>query len=162
MHLSRAAHTLAVASAFALLAACSRTVVDSQTGATATIGSNGTTMHVESSEGSFTAGATTLPADWPSDAPVYPGATITYTASANPTTGKPGNAIVFTTTDGTQQVVAYYKTALKQNGWAINTTMDGGATFVMGGTKEGRGLSLMIAGTDGQTSVTLAIEQSGQ
>ncbi len=116
-------------------------------------------MRVETDEGTYTAGGGEVPADWPKDAPTYPDATVSYSASVNPTTGKAGSALVLVTTDDVKAVTDYYKKMLETNGWTISATMEAGATTVMGASKDDRTLSLSISGGQGQTSITMGIEK---
>ena len=125
---------------------------------TVTTDGNGA-MHVQTSEGSFTAGSNSVPADWPTDAPVYAGSTVTYTASVNPATGKPGNVIMLTSTAATQTVVDFYKSSLKANGWNVTGTMEAAGSSVITATKDDRTLSLAVSGAEGQTSIVLGIEK---
>ncbi len=121
------------------------------------------TMHVETSEGSFTAGNTELPADWPSDAPaVYPGASITYSATVNPSTGNPGSAVMMTTDDAGNAVASFYKSALADKGWQVSATMEGGGNTIITATKDDRTFSMILAAAGDQTSITLAIEKKAE
>lgn len=113
-------------------------------------------MEIKTEDGTFSTG-TDVPKDWPKDAPVYPGATVQYSASVNPSDGKPGQALVLMTADGPQKVVDYYTTELKDLDWTLSTTAQGGGSAMMGATKDGRVLSLMIAGTEGQTTITMGV-----
>lgn len=77
--------------------------------------------------------AVQLPADWPSNVPLYPGAKLLAAVAM-----QNGKAITMQTTDSSDQVVAFYRTKLpgKQVG-AMDTAqmksvthMDGGATYL--------------------------------
>ena len=56
-----------------------------------------------------------LPADFPADIPVYPGATVEHV----PSTGATVSATL-TTPDSLPRVAMYYKEELKKNGWRID------------------------------------------
>lgn len=56
-----------------------------------------------------------LPADFPADIPVYPGATVEHV----PSTGANVSATL-TTPDSPSRVAMYYKEELKKNGWRID------------------------------------------
>ena len=56
-----------------------------------------------------------LPADFPGDIPIYPGATIEFV----PSTGATVSATL-TTPDALSRVAMYYKEELKKNGWRID------------------------------------------
>ena len=120
---------------------------------------DGNAVHVETSEGSATLGGNTLPADWPTDVAVYAGATITYAASVNPQSGKPGNALVLTTADSAEKVAAYYKDMLKTNSWTTTGMMESVGTSIITATKADRTLSLMVSTSGGVTGITIGVEQ---
>ena len=115
-------------------------------------------MDVETEEGSARIGTQSMPADWPEDVPSYPGATVSYSASMNPQTGKPGMAVVLASTDAIAKVAAYYKTELASRGWTVDTAMEATGTSIFSAKKDDRTISLLIAEADGQTTITMAIE----
>ncbi len=163
--LSMFRRTLCLPVLFTLLAACGKPVaqqaienaIEQQTGGQASVSMNGDAMQVTTSEGTFTAGQTTMPSDWPTDVPAYVGATVQYSASVNPTTGQPGSMVMLMSSDGVAEVAAFYKTQLVLNGWALSGTLESAGTTIMGATKGDRVVSLSIAGTDGQTSITIGV-----
>ena len=114
-------------------------------------------MQVTTSEGTFVAGST-MPADWPTDVPTYAGAKVQYSATAHPTDGKTGSAIVFMTSDVAATVANFYKTKLVENGWTMTATMEANGTTILGATKDTRNLSVMIGASEGQTAVTIGFE----
>ena len=149
-----------------LLAACSSTPTTQENVMQNAVGDQGAVnvdangaMHVTTSDGSYTAGGNQMPSDWPTDVAVYAGATVAYSASANPETGAPAQAIVLTTSDSTTAVATFYKTRLAQDGWVLSTTMDGTDMTIFSATKDTRTLSMLIAGSDGQTTITMGIEK---
>lgn len=120
-------------------------------------------MDIKTSEGTATIGSTqSMPADWPEDAPAYPGSTVAYSASTNPETGKPALAVVLSTTDSSAVAATYYKTELASRGWKVDSAMEAGGTSIFSATKEGRTISLLIASAEGQTTITMAIEKGEQ
>ncbi len=119
-------------------------------------------MKVNTSEGTATIGTQSMPADWPEDAPTYPGSTVAYSASTNPETGKPTLAVVLSTKDTMAAAATYYKTELASRGWKVDTAMEAGGTSIFSATKEGRTISLLIASAEGQTTITMAIEKGEQ
>ncbi len=116
------------------------------------------TMDIETEEGTAKIGAQSLPEGWPGDAPIYPGSAISYSASMNPQTGEPSMAVVLSTKDTVSAAATYYKTELASKGWSVDTAMEAGGTSIFSATKEGSVLSLLIAGAEGQTTITMAIE----
>jgi hypothetical protein len=114
-------------------------------------------MKVETADGSMETGGD-VPSDWPSDAPAYPGATVSFSAKKNPTDGSAGTALSLVTDDTTAEVVDFYTNALKNNGWAVQGTMNAGPTTIMAATKGTRNISIMIAAANDKTSITIGIE----
>lgn len=116
-------------------------------------------MEIETDEGTFTTGDD-VPADWPEDAPIYTNAKVSYAATMNPTTGESGNAIVLMTTDSVADVVAFYKEEISNYGWTMGEGMQGGGTEILSATKDDRVLSIIIAGSNGQTAITIGVSQA--
>ncbi len=113
-------------------------------------------MEVKTKDGTFTTGQE-MPKDWPSDGPVYPGSEVQYSASVNPTNGKPGKALVLMTKDAPDVVNAYYKAELEKQGWTISNTAQVAGGMMMAGTKDNRVFSVMIAATDGRTTISVGV-----
>jgi hypothetical protein len=119
-------------------------------------------MEVTNSEGTakMQAGGS-VPSDWPKDAPIYAGATVTYSAAVSPTSGKPGNALLLTSNDSVTKVSDFYKKELAAKGWTITAAMQSGEAMIIGATKDSRTLGISIAGAEeGQTAITIGIESS--
>lgn len=163
-----APRNILAAMAFVTLAGCGQSIgekmtekmIESQMGENADIDLKNGSVRVTTDEGTFDMGGAKLPDDWPTDAPVYAGAKITYSASMNPVTGKAGKAVMFTTTDTAAKVLAYYKGALADEGWVTSSMMEGQGTSIITATKDDRVLSLMITTSGGETSVTLGVGKS--
>lgn len=147
-----------------LLAACGRggteraieRAIEEETGENAEVDvrTDGS-VKVETEDGTFQTG-NTLPADWPTDVPVYAGATVQYSASVTET-GQPGSAAVLMTTDSAAQVASYYKKALKENGWTVESTIEAQGTTIFSATKDDRVVSFMSASAQGATTITLGV-----
>lgn len=136
-----------------LLTACTPDIVP---GADVDVDADGS-MKIETDEGTMDIGNSSLPADWPEDIGIYPGAKIAYSASVTTTPDKPGMAVVLQTSDSAADVNAYYKDQFESNGWEIVGSMNAGSSITMAAKKDGRVASVMIATADGQTTVTLGI-----
>lgn len=115
-------------------------------------------MQVETDDGTVITGGMAVPDDWSSDVPVYANGDIQYTAAVNPIDGKPGQAMVLTTSDSAEMVADYYKTQLETNGWTLEAAITGPMGTIMGGTKGNRSISMLISQADGVTSVTIGVE----
>ena len=132
--------------------------IEQETGEDADVKMNADgTMHITTEEGTFDAGTGKMPEDWPEDAPVYSDATVQFSGSTNPATGKPGAAAVLVTSDNAADVVAFYKTELAEQGWTISSTMEAEGTTILGATKGKRAFSLMVGSANGQTSITIGV-----
>jgi len=132
--------------------------INNATGGKADVDINGANVSVKTKEGSFSTG-NKLPDDWPKDAPVYTGATVTYSGSSNPQTGESGFGAVLTTTDGSTKVVEFYKKELVSQGWTIASTQIANDTTVLGSTKDTRSLAVSIVEASGTTTITLGISE---
>jgi hypothetical protein len=112
-----------------------------------------TTTTVNTPSGPATASTGSLPADFPKDVPVYPGATIVSASNVGGTSGA-----VLSTADEGDKVAAYYKDELAKQGWSSPQAMNAGGTNVVRATKEKRQVAVSITkGADGKTSVSLGI-----
>lgn len=110
-------------------------------------------------EGTATIGASSLPDNWPSDAPSYPNSKIVYSGSSNPQTGAEGAAVSFTTSDSINDVVEFYKRELASNGWSIESTANVGTNTVLTAKKDTRTFGAYIGDmNNGQVTVTVGIE----
>ncbi|MCC7543399.1 hypothetical protein IT415_01670 [bacterium] len=102
-----------------------------------------------------------LPGNWPSDVPVYPGATVLASFAGE-------NHLVnvqFWSQDDLEKVIQYYKDQLPGNGWQADSEQ---GYFPLGGgiglaVKDDRRLSVTIIGNnnpkegEGKTSITIAV-----
>jgi hypothetical protein len=112
-------------------------------------------------EGSVTVGGTSMPSNWPSDVPTaYSGATILYSGDSNPTTGKSGSSVVYSTKASLQSVVEYYSSKLKSEGWTIEGTANSAGMTVLSAKKGERTFGAYVAEADGVTQVTVGVEGS--
>ena len=101
--------------------------------------------------GTLTAGGTAkVPADWPADVPVYPGARLTAVgAGANVRT------LVLTTVDSPAKVSAFYKTNLP--GWTTTVDLTGPDGGLAQRTKGKMGLAVNITkSADGSAGFSLS------
>lgn len=116
-------------------------------------------MKLTTHEGTFATGQQ-LPTDWPADAPVYAGADVQYSASVNPTNGKPGKAVVLMTSDDAATVKAFYAAELAKQGWESVEDIQTPAGYVLSAKKDTRAFSLLIAGAEGRTTITLGVSEA--
>ncbi|OGG54241.1 hypothetical protein A2851_01065 [Candidatus Kaiserbacteria bacterium RIFCSPHIGHO2_01_FULL_53_29] len=111
------------------------------------------------SEGSVTVGATSMPDNWPSDAPaIYSGGTIQYSGSSNPQTGQAGSVVVYSAKATVSSVVEYYKAQLAQAGWTLEGTANSAGTTIISAKKDTRTFGISVADTGtGTVQVTAGI-----
>ena len=147
--LSTSVKSFCALGAIVLLAACS------SGGNVQTNADGSTTVHTN--DGTALVGGTTLPKDWPTDAPVYTGATVQYSMATNPANGQPGSAVILQTKDSADTVAAFYAKALKDNGWTVEGTMQAGGATIVGASKGDRAISIAIGSTEGQTTITIGV-----
>jgi hypothetical protein len=108
---------------------------------------------VNTPEGTVSVGTGQLPADWPTDVPIYPGATVVASVSGAAAGG--GAAVTAMSTDGAEPILAFY--ADKMSGWAVQfdaSTPEGHARGYASPDGK-RTVQLAVAGAGGQTSVTV-------
>lgn len=118
---------------------------------------NGATTY-SNSEGSVTVGGTSLPANWPSDAPTYANAKIQYSGASNPQTGEQGSYIMFLTSDSAKKVSDFYTAQLTAKGWKVEQTASMNTGSVISATKDTRTMGVYMADSgNGQTTVTVGI-----
>mgnify|MGYP001569949986 FL=1 len=65
---------------------------------------------------------------------------------------------MFSTNDSAQKVTDFYKKELADNGWKVESTYQSTGATVIGASKDGRGLAITIASTEGVTNVTIGVE----
>lgn len=101
-----------------------------------------------------------LPDNWPSDAPNYPGATITFSAAVNKTTENTneGSSVTLSTKDETAKVVTFYKEELKKQGWEISEDANFNNITTLAAKKDSRNFSVMVSpAEEGQTGSNMII-----
>jgi len=97
-----------------------------------------------------------LPEGFPKDFPVYPGAKVVSSFTAN-TDGKDGMSVVWETGDAVNKVSSFYKTNLVSNGWKISATFEQGDSMTTSFEKEGWGGFMGITATEGKTTISATV-----
>jgi len=112
----------------------------------------------EESKGTIKEG-TSLPQNFPSDFPLYPGAKVENSLTGQQL-GKEGFMVTLTSSDDWQKVSSFYKTNLPKKGWQVTASYesgDGGViTFSKGVTKG----AVTIAEKEGKTTIGIALGES--
>jgi len=105
-----------------------------------------------------------LPDSWPSDAPKYPNATVTFSGSSNSTASSPdsGIGVTLATSDDINKVNEFYKTNLVKEGWEITSDASFNGTTTLAATKANRQFGVYISPTTetGKTGSTMVISIS--
>jgi hypothetical protein len=91
-----------------------------------------------------------LPAEFPTDVPMYPKATIVRWSK-----GTDGIGARLTTPDPLKDVEAFYRESLKKDGWQLDKKVK--VPQFLKATKQGRTLSVDISSQSGETTVDLTI-----
>jgi hypothetical protein len=117
---------------------------------------------VKSDYGTATYGGNKLPDNWPSDAPIYPNSTVTFSGATNVQAGTVARQLMLATSDSNQQIIDFYKSKLTSLGWVsmlpgkeISAIAAGPATSISG--KKGSvfiSITISSAG-DGKSNVTM-------
>jgi hypothetical protein len=95
-----------------------------------------------------------LPADYPSDVPVYKDAKITV---AQTMTEKNGRHVVMETQDPADKVTAFYKSGLETNGWKVDGTVAMGDLNMMTASKGGKQLIVQITNISDHRTITQTV-----
>ena len=147
----------------ALAAACRRhdVTVDSNGNTVAVDGKTGqVTVRTNDGTAVYTGGAgTKLPADFPSDIPIYPGATVTASVgAAGQAAGKTSHVVTFETSDSADSVASFYKAKLAAWQSSAEVGTPEGKMLVLQSPDSRRRVSLLAASKSGKTSVSLSVE----
>ena len=118
---------------------------------------DGEKFTITTEDGTYTGGGD-LPDNWPGDAPIYPDAKVVYSGSTTDG-GQSSMGVTVSVAASVDEVWAFYEEALPANGWTVENTMRSAGFNVLGGSKGSRVLSVMIAEVEGQTSITLGVEE---
>lgn len=135
-------------------------IVESTTGGQVNYGADNSVTYTNE-EGSVST-SNTLPANWPSDVPNYPGATVVYSGYSNPTDASSGAGAgaTFTTPDDNTKVAAYYRDNLVKQGWQIAGESTAASTNIISATKDSRNLAISISRSENLTSIVVGIDQT--
>lgn len=129
-------------------------VIESATGGNADVNSNGD-VTVKTDQGTFSS-SDKLPADFPTDVPIYPGSKVQASVAATQTQGG-GNYVGLVSTDSADKVASWYKTELAAKGWKVSTSFQGQGGTMIGGTKDKRNVAVTIAEDSGNTAISLVV-----
>ncbi len=118
----------------------SMTIKDDKTGAEINIGTEGK-----------------IPADFPKDFPLYPGAKVEGNISGAENKAGKGFWVILSTTDDAAKVTAFYETNLAKNGWAIGSTMNIGSSATWEISKGNMGGGLIVGEGEEKKGTSIVI-----
>ncbi len=133
-------------------------MIEDASGGKADVDMKNGSMTITTSEGTVTTGTGKVPDGWPTDVPVYAGATVQFSGMNNAGAGQGGMALVLTSKDDAETIVKYYKTTLQAGGWTVVNTMEAQGSTILLLTKDTKALSLSITGANGETSITMGVQ----
>jgi hypothetical protein len=104
-------------------------------------------------------GSNKIPDDFPKDFPIYPGASVTTSASQPGESA--GNWLTLTSSDTVDQINAFYNSNLKANGWTANSNGSSNGVTSWTVSKGVRSGSVLIQRQNGesQTSIIIVLGQ---
>lgn len=102
-------------------------------------------------------GGEKLPDTFPKDFPIYQGAKVVSSASNIQQEKTNGLLVIFTTTDGLDKVVPFYKNGLNTNGWTITSSFDSDTVQTWAVTKGSLEGSVSITSQKDQTTIQVAL-----
>jgi hypothetical protein len=133
--------------------------IETKTGVT--LDAEGKTMTIKDSKtgAEINIGEGKIPAGFPKDFPLYPGAKIEGNISGAENQAGKGFWLIMSTSDASDKVVAFYETNLPKNGWTVGNTMNIGSSSTWEVTK-GDMTGNIIVGTDEEkegTSIVITL-----
>ncbi len=129
------------------------------TGQNVNVGGNGDNITVKTDKGELNINSNgSLPSEFPSDFPIYPGSKITGSFSTTGDKGSKGTSVVWETGDAASKVGEWYKTELPKAGWTVVTTYSQGdsttLTFEKGNYS---GFIGVTKGSEGKTTISVTV-----
>ena len=101
-----------------------------------------------------------IPADFPKDFPIYPGAKVEGNISGAENQAGKGFWLILSTTDDASKVTAFYETNLAKNGWEIGSTMNIGTSATWEISKGDMGGGLIVGEDDEKMGASIVITLS--
>jgi hypothetical protein len=135
--------------------------IEGQTGAEVDLEQDEGTVKIETEEGSaeFGLGAE-LPADFPSDVPIYPGAQVISSLSLGPNRA----SVSLQSSDNYADVVAFYEAGIPAEGWNVESrnefTADSGRSVILNATKGNRTVIVSVTEDTADNLVGISLTTS--
>ena len=116
------------------------------------------TFTVETEEGTVSIGQTDIPADFPSNVPIYSDTTVVWTSSSS---ADQAYWVDLESTDDFNTVETYYKDNVEKEGWEITDTTtytaDGQSTTIMYANDETNNLVITVSSSDDKVLISLNV-----
>lgn len=125
--------------------------------ATVDISEGGEKIEIETNEATFTAGKQELPANFPTDMPVYPQASIVSTSS-----NADNIVVIFSSTDPSKTITDFYKRELNSKGWETETLTTMGNASIFGVKIDEFKGGVVISETDERTQIIVELETASE
>jgi hypothetical protein len=94
-----------------------------------------------------------IPADFPKDVPIFPGST----PMASMSSPDEGMIVTFKSSEGQQAIFDFYQSSLVDGGWKIVEDAVYTSQFSLDATKDNRKVSVVVAGTQGDSRVSVIV-----
>jgi hypothetical protein len=94
-----------------------------------------------------------IPADFPKDVPIFPGST----PMASMSSPDEGMIVTFKSSDEQQAIFDFYQSSLVEGGWKILEDSVHTSQFSFDATKDSRKVSVVVAGTQGDSRVSVIV-----
>lgn len=124
--------------------------VDTKNNSVTITGEDGTTTTIGSK----------LPNNFPSDIPVYPGATVTSSSVTNGDAESVTSSATLSTSDSLEKVKAYYDGQLSKDGWTQQDSLNLGSIVNYVVTKNNRQLAVTITPLTNDSTVAVSLVES--
>lgn len=129
--------------------------IEAATGGNADVDVSDNNVTVKTDQGTWST-SDKLPADFPTDVPVYPGAKVQGSV-ASAGQDNTGHYAGLETTDALDDVIAWYKKEVKSAGWTIVTDATVNGSLILSATKDSRGLSVTVTKEGDKVVVGLVV-----
>ncbi len=131
--------------------------MEAATGGKVSVDAGSGDVTVKTDEGTWST-SDKLPADFPNDVPLYPGATVQGSVASAQQQGG-GYYAGLETTDSINKVVSWYKAEVAASGWTVSTNLEVDGGLMLGGTKDTRELVVTISKQDNKVAIGLVVTQ---
>jgi hypothetical protein len=129
--------------------------IEAATGGKVDVDSESGEVTVKTDQGTWST-SDKLPANWPSDVPVYPGAKVTASVAGAGDQAN-GSYASLESSDTVAAVIAWYKKEVPGAGWTVETDAMVSGSLMLSATKSERALSVTVTAEDGNVAIGLVV-----